>query len=251
MPRSWALPLCVEQYGVRFRISRVENCDTDELAGLFLPFLRECGQDHGPMPEISFRPSAKSTDILAVLAPLYVAHGLFPIHAAGVELRSGVTLYVGASGSGKSTLARVALASGHKIIGDDVVLVRKRDAGIEVLPWSCSIQDETQAKRPSLLAPERFASGTLRAVFYPSIGTQPLSAFAPITGPLALPLLSAQLLWASEPRSLLAQRDLIRELLAIPSHDLVLGRDILDQPAAFFARCERILDHEVAALAQR
>lgn len=252
MPRNWALPLCVEQYGVRFRISRVESCDVEELAGLFLPFLRESGQDHGPMAEISFRPFEKSTDILSILAPLYVAHGLFPIHAAGVELRNGATLYVGASGSGKSTLARVALASGYKIVGDDVVLVRRRDASIEVLPWSCSIQDQTPAKRPSLLAPERFASGPLRAVFYPSIGTQPLSSFAPITGPLALPRLSTQILWGSEPRALLKQRDLIRELLAVPSHDLVLGRDILDQPTSFFSGCERMLDHKAAvALAQK
>ena len=247
MPRSWALPLCVEQYGVRFRISQVEGCDVEELAGLFLPFLRESGPEPEPTAEISFRPIEKSTDILAILGPLYAAHGLFPIHASGVRLRSGVVLCAGPSGSGKSTLARAALASGYKIVGDDVVLLRRRDAGLEVLPWSCSIQDQTPAKRPSLLAPERFDSGFLRAVFYPSIGTQPLSSLTPTTGPLALPRLSAQILWASEPRALLEQRDLVRELLALPSYDLVLGRDVLEQPAAFFAGCERMLDHGSAA----
>jgi len=245
--KSWELPLCVEQHGVRFRIARVEGCDVEELARLFLPFLQKSDAQSEPTPEISFRPFEKSTDILSVLAPLFVARGLFPIHAAGLVLRGDAVLFVGASGSGKSTLARAALAAGHEIVGDDVVLLRRTDAGLEVLPWSCSIQDETRAKRPSLLAPHNFASGLLRAVFYPSIGTQPASSFAPTNGPLALPRLSPQLLWASEARALLEQRNLIREILAVPSYDLVLWSDILDRPAGFFVGCEHVLDHGASA----
>jgi hypothetical protein len=236
VPRDWALPLCVEQHGVRFRISGLDGCAVEELASLFLPFLKEGGAGFQGTPEINFRPIEKPTDILAVLAPLYVKHGLFPIHAAGIGIGDGAILCPGASGTGKSTLIRAARAAGYRIVGDDVVLLRRTARGTEVVPWACAIQDETKAKRPLPLAPEALVSGLLRGVFFLSIGTLPCSSLAPAAAGSALLRLSAQLLWSSDAEKLLAQRDLIRELIAVPCHDLRLGRDVIDDPADFVAR---------------
>jgi hypothetical protein len=241
VPKNWALPLCVEQYGVRFLITELDGCAVEDIAGLFLPFLAEDGPEYHGMPEFRFRPLQNTFDILGILASLYVRHGLFPMHASGIVMQEQGILCVGPSGTGKSTFARAALATGSKIVGDDVVLLRCQEGALEILPWSCSIQEKTEFKCPCFLDPGFFASAPLKAVLCSKIGTAARSSFSPISSRIALPQLSLQLLWSCNAHEAHLQRDLIKKLLSFPSLEMLFGKDILENPDEFFTRLQRII----------
>lgn len=59
--------------------------------------------------------------------------GLFALHAAAVDTPAGAVVLVGASEAGKSTLALQMMAAGHRVLGDDLVLLRPRDDGLEAV----------------------------------------------------------------------------------------------------------------------
>ncbi|MBN2106759.1 MAG: hypothetical protein JW832_04975 [Deltaproteobacteria bacterium] len=241
MPKNWALPLCVEQYGVRFRITELDGCAVEDIAGLFLPCLVEDGPKFYDIPEIRFRPHENTFDILAILASLYVRHGLFPMHASGIVMQEQGILCVGPSGTGKSSFARAALAAGLKIVGDDVVLLRCKEGKIELLPWIYSIQEKTEIKQPLFLDPGLFASGVLKAVLFSKIGAASQSSFSRIHASRSLPRLSLQLLWSFNFQEALLQGDLVKQLLTFPSISVLFGKDILKQPDEFFTQLNRAL----------
>lgn len=241
MQKNWALPLCVEQYGVRFRITELDGCAVEDIAGLFLPCLVEDGPKLYGAPEIRFRPHENIFDILAILASLYVKHGLFPLHASGIVMQEQGIICVGPSGAGKSSFARAGMAAGLKIAGDDVVLLRCKEGKIELLPWIYSIQEKTEIKRPLFLDPGFFASGVLKAVLFSKIGAASRSSFSRMHPRLSLPQLSLQLLWSFNAQEALLQRDLIKQLLSFPTVEVLFGKDILESPDELFIQLNRIL----------
>jgi HPr Serine kinase C-terminal domain len=58
-----------------------------------------------------------------VLPVVAIACGYEALHAAAVRTPVGVVAVVGASGAGKSTLAAELLRRGHRLVGDDVLVV--------------------------------------------------------------------------------------------------------------------------------
>ena len=61
--------------------------------------------------------------------------GLLPLHANAIELDGLAVAFMGASGSGKSTLAAWFHDRGHRVIADDVCVIRFSDQGAPlVLP---------------------------------------------------------------------------------------------------------------------
>jgi hypothetical protein len=58
-----------------------------------------------------------------VLPVVAIASGYEALHAAAVRTPVGVVAVVGASGAGKSTLAAELLRRGHRLVGDDVLVV--------------------------------------------------------------------------------------------------------------------------------
>jgi hypothetical protein len=241
VPKKWALPLCVEQYGVRFRITELDGCAVEDIAGLFLPCLVEDGPKFYGVPEIRFRPHENTVDILAILASLYVRHGLFPMHASGIVMQEQGILCVGPSGTGKSSFARAGMAAGLKIVGDDVVLLRCQEGKIELLPWIYSIQEKTKIKQPFFLDPGSLSSGFLKAVLFSKIGIAARSSFSRMHPRLALSQLSLQLLWSFNAQEALLQRNIIKQLLSFPSLEVLFGKDILENPDEVVAQLNRML----------
>jgi hypothetical protein len=65
----------------------------------------------------------------SAMGALLHQRGLLPLHANAVEIEGKAFAFMGPSGEGKSTLAAVFHDLGHRIIADDVVVVRFGDDG--------------------------------------------------------------------------------------------------------------------------
>jgi hypothetical protein len=70
-----------------------------------------------------------------VLPRVLVHRGRLVLHAGAVETADGAIAFIGDSGRGKSTLCAGFAAAGYPVLGDDGLVVRRREPeGFEVLP---------------------------------------------------------------------------------------------------------------------
>jgi hypothetical protein len=86
-----------------------------------------------------------------------VKQGYEPLHATAVVIDGQAIAFLGSSGFGKSSLAASFLAEGHRLLTDDMLLLRGTDGGYQAQPGPCRIK----------LFPEmagRFLAGTASAV---------------------------------------------------------------------------------------
>lgn len=94
----------------------------------------------GRTVDIALHPSSlddlDAVRVVGVMAAVLLAmrrHGLFHLHGGCVRRADGVTVLVaGDSGHGKSTTTLAMLEPGACIVGDDTLLLRATDAGVEV-----------------------------------------------------------------------------------------------------------------------
>lgn len=91
----------------------------------------------------------------SVFGALLHQRGDFPLHAGCIEFEGKAILFTGPSGAGKSTLSAALLQRGHRILGDDVIVIRKSDQGFLAAPTvaRCKLwQDSLDALE---IAPDR------------------------------------------------------------------------------------------------
>jgi hypothetical protein len=62
-------------------------------------------------------------DLDAQTARCAIDAGHVPLHAASVEIGTGVVVFAGPSGSGKSTLCAAGVQSGHRYVADEVTAI--------------------------------------------------------------------------------------------------------------------------------
>lgn len=65
-----------------------------------------------------------------VLSYALVKQGHEPLHATAVEIGGAAVAFLGASGQGKSTLAAAFLQAGHRVLTDDLLLIRDVDGAL-------------------------------------------------------------------------------------------------------------------------
>ena len=70
----------------------------------------------------------------SVLGVLCHQNGLLPLHASAIEHRGVVAAFLGDSGAGKSTLAACLQRRGHRIVSDDICLLRSEADEMRVVP---------------------------------------------------------------------------------------------------------------------
>jgi hypothetical protein len=64
------------------------------------------------------------------VAPRIIAHlGALVIHGSAVEIGGKLAIFMGTTGAGKSTLAASLMKRGHRLLGDDAVVISKTGAG--------------------------------------------------------------------------------------------------------------------------
>lgn len=66
--------------------------------------------------------------------------GLHSLHAATVAIEGAAIAFVGNQGAGKSTLAATMAGAGHRVLGDDVMVLRPEGAGIIVHPGAAQFK---------------------------------------------------------------------------------------------------------------
>lgn len=70
----------------------------------------------------------------AMLAFLCHQRGVLPLHAASLRIHGRTIAIAGRSGDGKSTLALGLTQRGHRLLSDDLTVLRTGAAGVDVLP---------------------------------------------------------------------------------------------------------------------
>jgi hypothetical protein len=86
-----------------------------------------------------------------------VKQGYEPLHATSVVIDGNAIAFMGSSGFGKSSLAAAFLADGHRLLTDDMLLLRRTDGGYEGQPGPRRIKLFPKIAR-------RFLAGTAGAV---------------------------------------------------------------------------------------
>lgn len=221
-------------------------------------------------PDFWHQPLAHQREffLLAVLILLRWRDG-YSLHANGVAWGEAGAIIAGCSGSGKTTLTLGLVQAGGRCLGDDVLLLRPKDGGIEANAlrrgFACSPQTAAHfpALAPALAAapalsehkkllalethwPERFTPRcTPRLVVFPHVAATPRS--------LLTPLNPAQTLCALLEHSvgILVDATVAHQQLAVlgrlarqaRGYRLQAGRDVYAEP-------ERVADLLRAALQQ-
>jgi hypothetical protein len=86
-----------------------------------------------------------------------VKQGYEPLHATAVVIEGQAIAFLGSSGFGKSSLAAAFLADGHRLLTDDMLLLKRTDGGYEAQPGPSRIKLFPKMAR-------RFLAGTASAV---------------------------------------------------------------------------------------
>lgn len=81
-----------------------------------------------------------------VLPVVAIARGYEALHAAAVQTPVGVVAVVGASGAGKSTLAAELVRRGHRLVGDDVLVVGRAGDRVVAYPSGAHLSLEPGAE---------------------------------------------------------------------------------------------------------
>jgi hypothetical protein len=83
----------------------------------------------------------------SVLSILCHQRGAYPLHAAGLIIQGRAVAIAGHRGNGKSTLALALMQRGHRLISDDLTVIRSDADAVEVIPafprlklWRASIE---------------------------------------------------------------------------------------------------------------
>lgn len=127
----------------------------------------------GPV-EIGIGPCGANKQLYALLTLLGAAfawrapsHGTLVLHAAGVVLDGRSFVLAGAEGAGKTTFARLAAEAGVAVLGDDLVVVRAAERGVEAVgsplrsrPWNTTGRGAWPLA--ALLLPEHGTPASLR-----------------------------------------------------------------------------------------
>lgn len=198
------------------------------------------------------------------LLELLKRRGLYGIHAASAAQGSDAVLVAGPSGSGKSTISLSLLLAGWSLLGDDIVFLRDRGDGVDVLgfPDEIAATDETFGLLAGLGRPEdwpqlggyakRLLSPDALASDPPASPVRPRLALLPHIGEADAPSAEAvgadTLLRALVPNVLLthgaasqANLDVLARLARqVDGFRLVAGRRLETLPAFLSTLLERV-----------
>jgi hypothetical protein len=209
--------------------------------------------------EVFAAPYSTWADLVAApLAEAWRAWGLFPLHAACVEVGGRNVALPAASGSGKTTLAlALTRGAGARWRGDDKLLLRERGGRVEarslygnanVAPLSAAAFpelafvagrppiDETNDKRSVALAELRpgqvdLGPFEIGGLAFPELAPAPGSEVLPIGRTEAFLRLVAQSPVSASPERHGAQLRCLSELArSVPASVVRLGADLLERP---------------------
>jgi hypothetical protein len=192
-----------------------------------------------------------------LLVEILKRRGCYSMHAAGFCKDGKAILIPGTSGAGKSTLAITLLRSGFGYLSDDMVFLRKRSDGLEVLgfPEDVDVSDQTisffpeldflrtspkavawakrQVRADGVYGVEMIREARPGAIVIPKISGKERSVIRPIDADEALLEMVSNVL-LTEVRSCQSHLNILTELVKqTPCYRLETGRDFDRIPTLF------------------
>jgi len=219
--------LACDIYGLKTRIRFLREEDEGEVAQLLRFFLKK-DIDRVDV-DLGFKKKAVAREIGSLLFPCLAEIGIWAVHAGGFH-KNGVILTVGPSECGKSTLTYEALKRGLYVLGDDIILLRENQEGIEALPFfsTISLRDETVTPEA-----ECFRPGLVRAFLLPRLTRDGTCVKRLERGSDLMQNLVPQFLWSSRKEISHAQALFLERLCAYPAYELGWGPEIREEPRVF------------------
>ena len=205
-----------------------------DLKRLFSPFLVRCREEER-YSQIEVSSRYIPSQIAPIINPLLAKNEIWGFHGAGVIHEKGALVFLGKSGTGKSTLIQIFLRLGLKIIGDDIILMKDTEEGIDVLPFFCGIQAEDKSSIRTIPY-SSFSSGRLSNIFILSgIGDKTV-----IKGPIPKASLKREIyenmLWALDESIIRKQLVFVEKLILTEGYYMTPGHDI-------FKRANLVIEH--------
>ncbi len=139
------IPLPPPDAGARYQLDVAEQPDEIICTSYFFRArLPQAGAPGDPLTaQAVWRPAPAEHEPLIThnilrnwAAYLLPRHRIVLLHAGGVVMRGQAVLFTGTSGAGKST-ATAFCSEDHPSLGDDIVGLDFRDAGVNILPIPC------------------------------------------------------------------------------------------------------------------
>jgi hypothetical protein len=184
-----------------------------------------------------------------LLVEMLKRRGCFSMHAAGFSKSGKAVLIPGTSGAGKSTLAITLLRGGFGYLSDDMVFLRRRADGLEVLgfPEDVDVSDSTinffseldflrsvpkafawgksQVRADQVYGAETVLAARPGAIVFPKISAKDQSDIRPMDPDEALLEMVSNVL-LTEGHSCQSHLDILSELVRqTPCYRLATGRD--------------------------
>jgi len=229
--------LCFDIYGVRLKII-FKKSGIEDLKKLFFPFLVEC-EEEGKFHKLDFEPKSSPTEIAPMINPIFAKKGIWGFHGAGVIYKKRALVFLGKSGAGKSTLTRIFLSLGLKIIGDDIILMKDTEEGIDVLPLFHGIQEKDKSSIKPIHY-SNFSAGNLSKIFILSGIRDKTKISGPISSTLLKKEIYKNMLWGLDKDTIKKQLAFVEKLILNPAYYMILGHDILKEEELLIYNIEQI-----------
>jgi hypothetical protein len=119
-------------------VIRLDGADVSGEPQLVIPEIAQFRVTDGREIRVRPEPDASERNVRlyllgSAMGILLHQRGLLPLHANAVEIGGKAVAFMGPSGSGKSTLAAWFHDRGHRVIADDVCVIRFEDQGMPIV----------------------------------------------------------------------------------------------------------------------
>ncbi len=229
-------PSCYEIYGIKVRIETDVQI-SNSLKRLFLPFNINCNKIKAEYT-FRFKPKFSIAEIASFINPLLAKKNIWAFHSAGIVYQNKGFVFMGKSGGGKTTIAKISLKLGLKIVGDDIILMKELEKGIELIPFFFGIQKKDKSSF-KFLNPSHFSSTQLEAIFILKEKVE-YTFYEPVTEPEKE--IYAHIFWALNGDLVKKQLEFVNKMCRFKLFYLSVGRDILEDPSLLLHIIEEIIE---------
>lgn len=233
--------LCFDIYGIKLRVRTQNFAISEFLKKIFFPFHINCSSLIHYDLDHYFDPKFSVAEIIPVINPLFCKREFWIFHSAAITYKRKGLVFMGRSGTGKTTLTRTSLRLGLKIIGDDLILLKKCNKEIKILPIFFALQKKDKSLF-DIISLENFCKKAyLSAIFVLSrtTGTSRIELIKEKS--VRKKEIYKNILWGLDEVIVKKQLFFVEELLTYPIYYLYSGKDILDNPKILIHFFEKVI----------
>ena len=233
--------LCFDIYGIKLRVRTQNFAISEFLKKIFFPFHINCSSLIHYDLDHYFDPKFSVAEIIPVINPLFCKKEFWIFHSAAVTYKGKGFVFMGRSGAGKTTLTKISLKLGLKIIGDDLILLKKCDKEVKILPMFFALQKKDKSLFDIISLKNFCKKAYLSAIFVLSGITDRSSIELIKKKSVRKKEIYKNILWGLDEVIVKKQLFFVEELLAYPIYYFYSGKDILDNPQMLIQFFEKVI----------